>query len=660
MHLVPTENFVYIASYNTLFAVDRASGELVWSFTPDNDWLGASLAASDEMVYFWSGMVLYALDGTDGTIVWSGETAFESGFGLLASLEDNLYLVSGGSTLQALDHESGEEIWSFDTGSTIFDGFCGNYGRLAVSGENIYLGTEDNFFAVNRNTGEQVWRYAIPISSNCLFVEAIETGDDTVYFSRGTDEISTVYALDTQTGEQLWAFTLDLEQSPFTESLAFNNGVIYYIPSYYNEPKGRLYALDGQTGAELWTYETDERDWGGLSLASHKDEIFMGTGETLYRISRETGEYFSYYTEGVDDIGMFWLTVEGDSAYFGSYYGFIYALDLTQIPSISLRPTATPTPETSQSLLVTLPATDSISQARFSPDGNTLALGYVFDGVDFLDAGTWEIRDSIQIKADGTIEEIEYSPDGKLLAIATSRGDDEKNVIELWNMNLMKHIKSLESNAGWVDAISFSPDGKLIASGNETGSFYLWDVGTGERLRTINDATWEAGIHATSVAFSPDGQKIAIAYRGEPQGIEIWDLESESVLLLGEFPDWIYDLEFTPDGKYLAASTENYVKVFEVGSGDLVYDLMPGGGSLPDIAISPDGTLLATGGFDVYDMVQLWDIQTGEIRCTLIGHSEGYIETVDFSPDGKLLVSGASNFGTEGEFIIWKLDQCTH
>ena len=54
------------------------------------------------------------------------------------------------------------------------------------------------------------------------------------------------------------------------------------------------------------------------------------------------------------------------------------------------------------------------------------------------------------------------------------------------------------------------------------------------------------------------------------------------------------------------------------------------------VAFSPDGKLLASGSHD--HTVTLWDVQTGELKQTLTGH-QFIVSVVVFSPDGKTLVS---------------------
>ena len=68
----------------------------------------------------------------------------------------------------------------------------------------------------------------------------------------------------------------------------------------------------------------------------------------------------------------------------------------------------------------------------------------------------------------GTVEQIAYSPDGKLLAVAGGLGVwlyDAGNLNEAW---------LLEGPTSGVTSVVFSPDGKLLASSG--GDLRLWDV----------------------------------------------------------------------------------------------------------------------------------------------------------------------------------------
>ena len=71
-------------------------------------------------------------------------------------------------------------------------------------------------------------------------------------------------------------------------------------------------------------------------------------------------------------------------------------------------------------------------------------------------------------------------------------------------------------------------------------------------------------------------------------------------------------------------------------------------GLVDSVAFSPDGKLLASGSGD--KTVRLWDAKTGEPIQTLTGHTEE-VTSVVFSPDGSLLASGSKDMTVR----LWKV-----
>ncbi|MCP4371896.1 MAG: WD40 repeat domain-containing protein, partial [Deltaproteobacteria bacterium] len=51
------------------------------------------------------------------------------------------------------------------------------------------------------------------------------------------------------------------------------------------------------------------------------------------------------------------------------------------------------------------------------------------------------------------------------------------------------------------------------------------------------------------------------------------------------------------------------------------------------------------------ELIMFWDVKTGKLLKSMDGHWDA-LRALAFSPDGKLLVSGANN----GIILIWKIN----
>ncbi len=69
-------------------------------------------------------------------------------------------------------------------------------------------------------------------------------------------------------------------------------------------------------------------------------------------------------------------------------------------------------------------------------------------------------------------------------------------------------------------------------------------------------------------------------------------------------------------------------------------------------AISADSTRIATGSDD--NTIMMWHAETGQNLCTLGGH-QSYVSSLDFSKDGKHLVSGGGCGNHRKTVLIWDL-----
>lgn len=270
----------------------------------------------------------------------------------------------------------------------------------------------------------------------------------------------------------------------------------------------------------------------------------------------------------------------------------------------------------------------------FSPDGQCLALSDYDGTLILLEAATGKV---LRTFAGHTqrVERVAFSPDGRLLA---SAGLDA--TVRIWETTSGKQLRQLAGHKLHVEALAFSPDGKLLASGGGFGdsSIILFEVPTGAEVRRFkaDDSSW--GL--TQLAFSPDGRLLASA--GGDQTNRLWDpttgQEVRRFNRVAKGTSVRGCVAFSPDGKVLAGRGQHdtVLCLWDVATGRELGDFAAHASAIQAVAISPDGTRIASGAKD--GSVFLWESGTGQLLQRSEGHADSVLN-LSFTPDGRLLAS---------------------
>jgi RNA polymerase sigma factor (sigma-70 family) len=240
------------------------------------------------------------------------------------------------------------------------------------------------------------------------------------------------------------------------------------------------------------------------------------------------------------------------------------------------------------------------------------------------------------------------SPDGKLLALVS-----DAEPVRLVEVAGGREVRRLGDEKTAACSAAFTPDGRSLVTGGADGAVGVWDVATGQELRRCASKVegW------TRVAVSPDGQMIA---SGHTDGLlRLWapatgrELGRLGKPVKADDHAVYYGLTFAPDGRSVLAAQfgEGVVTRWDVATGNEVARYECPELMVRSITFSPDGKLLATGadserghnGFTV----RLWDAATGKLQRVIAAEfGWGCFASMAFAPDGQTLAVVGEEDGT--------------
>jgi len=340
----------------------------------------------------------------------------------------------------------------------------------------------------------------------------------------------------------------------------------------------------------------------------------------------------------------------------------------------------------------------------FSPDSKLMAIWW-FDGdhsVEVWDVSTGQ--EVAKMVYDEQVGPVKFTPDSSRLVIGKSsfnlslgswgRGGSSGGIgemIEIWGVKDWQKMTVTRAPLGNI--FEFHPKAPLAATGQNDEWIYIWNWQTGQVIRKIDMSqdidrvawvstdefsTWIASVPAwrpchkhrcvnalevwdifsgQSIAqfpgtsfsnhsynISSDG-KYAVEWDYGGNTALIWELvpkEEVAFTVKSTLADTVFVVLFSPDGKWMAASTIDRVFLWktptmgsveagtwrpekEIGSGDV-------------IDFSPDSRLIVSGSGG---SVSVWEVETGR-EISRMSHEDA-VNDVDFSPDGHWVVSGSDD-----------------
>lgn len=335
-------------------------------------------------------------------------------------------------------------------------------------------------------------------------------------------------------------------------------------------------ATTGQLAHEL----KGHRDFSwGATLSREKDRLTSFSGDRTMRIwdltAAAEGEIHAFELPGTPPMQS------------GNFVSEQAALLVYEPESVFLEPGLAVIVNTSSGRVKSTFDGYGAQMVRLSPDGTLLAgQPFIADGV----LGPVHVRD---VETGEVLFELEDW-------CSFGQNDNEPGV------DCAAFSDALGDALWWLE---FSPDGTMIAaSGDRYGQAGVWDAATGKRLTWLSELPSGSG-DIVVLRFSPDSAYLAAAN----PGLTVFETEGWSVVAETTIDAEWYDLHFTPDGHYLlGGGLPAEITLIDTGNWEHVGEPLPSaGGAIRNLAVSPDGSTIASANSDRY--VQVWDTETQQL-----------------------------------------------
>ena len=279
------------------------------------------------------------------------------------------------------------------------------------------------------------------------------------------------------------------------------------------------------------------------------------------------------------------------------------------------------------------------SSVLFTPDGQQVL-------TRAATVQAWDVPPGPDLELQGherLVGTLALSPDGGLLATGSADG-----TLRLWNVDDGEPLQVLELPGSAMSAASFSSDGSQLVTANPFQAAVsdhgipptIWDVATGRQHATLpvpapTGPPCPQVCQTNVVTHSPDDDLLATA--GQEGVVRLWDAHSgEPAGALEPVDGQLRDLEFSPDGRWLAGAAWQRVPIWDTDTGEVVHELAAPGMA---VAFDPSGDRLAVAGDD--GITTIWAPAPGRLVGEL-RHASSVADVV-WSRDGRFLLTAAGD-----------------
>lgn len=580
---------------------------------------------------------------------------------------DNQYLAIGiGSSSE---DNSGIQIYNMESKSNIRTiPMDAQEGPILFTSDSQYIAT---FGYINQgNRGFCVWNVLTGIAVNCILYGGLDGGNtagatplaispDGNFIATASKEDKTVKLWDVINKQELFSYTFN----QFATSVIFSHDGKRLIFSGCNNVSSNNSVNCTTSSMKVINIETLTEDFqmtheGSMSpIAISPDDQFIASGSF-----------------GSDDSVVIWNAVTGNQI--SQLEGTINTIALAFSPNSKYLATggrSTQIWETATGNLIS----ELLEQTKygnghtivFSPDSETLIASEYPNIISVSKIGN--PIEIIQITTGGGVYGVNYSSDGKLIALA----EYYDQTVRVWDIEKGQEIFAKILNAP-VFYTAFSPDNSLLAASSNDGTTRIWNINTGNQVLNV-----QADRDISPLIFSSDGNQItsgnhtwniitsqeALGSNSNISNIQAYN-SSMYIYLTGttafvvdrnngnEIQHKSYSGEITlatlsPNNQFAATSEckerdefrnckISIIHIWDISSGN-EYPSLTYPGDVTSIHFSPDSNYIASSPLITSDTqggtIDIWETSTGNKIYSINGSTD--LRVAGFSPDGKFIIA---------------------